>query len=153
MKPEDLAAIEVTALTLNEGTNVSPADVAELYMRLRVAQKRLADLRSTVEAAIIEWIEDNGPVDMGEAELVTRLDKKERIRDPDEALLEALTRLEYDADQIAKVLSRNALKPGACEAIIGKDFREKHFAVETTKRLDDSKVKKKLAVIEKRYLK
>ena len=151
-KPLTPEEIEKQAILLMPGEH-TPEDAADLYLKLRFLQSRVREATATVEACLVEWIETEGGIPVGEHTLLTRIAKTEKVRDPGRALLEALTRLDYDSDEIAKVLSTNALKPGACAQIIGQDFRDKHFKIETKTTLDQTKVKKALAMIENKYLK
>lgn len=131
-------------------------EARDFWLLWQQAKKVFKRMNEQADAVLQEFIEDNGAFDVGDPEegvrVSLRQSRTEKVKDLSAALLEALTRLDYDPDELVKILSASALKAGAAGKVIGPDFREKHFKVTYAQKLDDGKARRELSATPLRFL-
>lgn len=116
-------------------------EVADLYEARKALKYRLDEWMRIIDEAIKEWIASNGePLVQtagGERRLYVAVDKITKVRDPRAAFKAVLLACGGDVDAVVDAISVNALKPGACKAILGDDWGS-HFEVKESTRLGEA---------------
>lgn len=127
------------------------AEALDLMAQVEKFQGQARELKSQLEAALIEYIDANGPIELGERRWYVGVDKQHKRRVELEAavgvLLEATS---GDLHTFCELLSAGALKPGACRTVLGDRFDEL-FETVTTKDLKTGAAKRVVKMVDERF--
>jgi hypothetical protein len=132
-KPRSVAVLNRGDTSLVLGIESSEAfrdddEALEAFVWLEGLKKQFSQAKAEVEQLIILHIQATGrPLILGGQAIKVGTSSTEPCVDVSKAVDEALGLLGGDIDTFVELLARNALKPGACGTILGKEFREKHF--------------------------
>jgi hypothetical protein len=120
----------------------SPSDqVADLYQQTENAKRLLAHIIEVRNECLLEWLAANGnELPMGDTKLYAGKRTDEKLRDLHAALDSALRLSGGDVEVIEGLLSANALKPGACAAAFGDEWRAEHFEKRTSPKVEVKKL-------------
>ncbi len=144
-----LLTINQSVLTMTPATAAD--DVAELMQRIDFAKQHLRELEQQFKAALIEWINTNGDLTIGDKRYYVTTAKRTKPKDL-AALTEAVMQATGgDFDKFVKTLGANAYKLGACKTVLGDEW-DIHFTVEPVDDLKTGKPKKEVKCIDERFV-
>lgn len=105
--------------------------VLETHHALDFMQDRIREMRKSLDARLIEWIEANGAITFGTKRLYVGSKKETKVIDLRQAVEALLAECGGDFDTFCGCLASGALKHGACKAVMKPESYEQHFETVT----------------------
>jgi hypothetical protein len=141
-----VADIERDMLALIEGITVeSPMeDVATAHGKVENLMRNARELKAMLEAALIPWCEQNGPITVGPMQTKAVAYENETKCQDVTGTVEAIMATDRGFAALGECLSVNALKPGACKKALAPEDFERLFVTTRKPVLRDGKPAKKL---------
>jgi hypothetical protein len=136
---------------MTEITPITPTSsieqIADNLGRLKALAERARELKKQFDEQLLEYIEANGDVTIGEVRYYAGYEKETKCVDVPGALSCLLFLCGGEMEEFAGVLSANAIKHGAAKKYMLPEMYEKHFVTSMKPDLKEGKpVKKVLAV-------
>lgn len=117
--------------------DAEPSAAAEAYMRVLSVERQAKEIRALFEEQMLPWLAlHENELTVGDTKLYAGVGKSEKVRDLKAACVSALDALGGDWDAFVELLSSNALKPGAAEAVLGEEWRREHFEVKRKEKVE-----------------
>lgn len=145
----DLAEIRSRVVLLSPDAPVDA--VADVLTRLEYAAKYLRDMRSQAEERILEYVTENGPVEIGDVRYFAGVEKTTVCKDTKGATEAILSASGGDLDTFCSQLTTNPFKYGAVKLLIGQERWLDFFEVRERAALKDGKPEKKLIAINTKF--
>lgn len=145
----DLAEIRSRVVLLSPDAPVDA--VADVLTRLEYAAKYLREMRSQAEERILEYVTENGPVEIGDVKYYAGTEKKTVCRDTRGAAEAVLDATAGDLDTFCQQLSAQPFKYGALKLLLGQERWAKFFDVVETPDLKTGKPERKLLSVNQKY--
>jgi hypothetical protein len=118
--------------------------VADIFTRVKSAKAYMREIEASLEAALIDWIEEHGDLQVCEKRYYVGRETKVSCTDKAGAI-EAILRASYgDVATLLGVLCSEPFKPGATLVLVGPEAFQQCFASEVTKDLKTGKPKRVL---------
>lgn len=145
-----LAKSEAVIAKLNTESELSTAvDSIEL---LDALGQRVKELKAQHEAALIEYLAENGDIEIGDRRYYVGQAKNVKCNSVPKAFYAMIEHYDGDFEQIAKeCLSSNAIKHGAFKTVLGEDKFRVHFTTTVVPDLKTGKPKKVVGKQDKRF--
>ncbi len=145
---EELAlVISDTPLGLPLTTSCSIEDVSRRMDVIDAMKRRLKELECEFDQQMMEWIDANGDVTIGEKRYYNGYEKETKCIDGRGAVESLLVACNGDLDQFCGCLASGALKPGASRSVLSPEAFARFFETREKKSLKEGKpVRKVLAV-------
>jgi hypothetical protein len=146
------AAVDALHLKTN-----APVDIVlELLDRMEVIQQRAKQAKEVIEQAVVEWIEVNGEIEMGDIRWYVGEYKTTKCTNVAEFLAIIQTVLEDQPDDIAAIMTSQPFKHGATRSLLEKlnlsGVYDEHFVTESRPNLKTGKPRKGLHKVNEHFL-
>lgn len=139
-------------------TDTDAEAMGDLWQRVEIAKKRMRELSTRLEAAMLEHVTANGDLTVGTLRFYAGKEKTVTCTDKAETLLNLFGTIgghftldKELADAVANVLAAEPFKYGEARKVLGDMFPET-FRVETVPDLRTGKAKKVLKQADTRYI-
>jgi hypothetical protein len=132
----------------------TPRETLLMAMEFVAALKEATRLLSErVESKAIEWIGQNGEIEVGEVRYYVAPNRTTKCKDLGRTLEAMLKATGGDFAETVRCLSTGAFKPGACRELLPEDEFVDLFETVETPDLKEGKPKKRLQKVNERFLK
>jgi len=106
----------------------SPEEVLKGINTLRYITQVVREMKADADAHLVGWLEAHGgELEDGDTRWYVGNKTREKCRSLGTAFESLVDATSGDIDRIVSVLSSNAIKPGAAESELGKEWRALHF--------------------------
>lgn len=125
--------MDTQALTRRAATLTTREDaeaVAALISDMEAAARQIREARATLKDRLRDWIDENGPITVGEARWYVGTTTRHKLTNPEAALLDLLDATDGDLTAIAGALAANGIKIGALRELAGTEAVERAFTSE-----------------------
>lgn len=126
-------------------------DCARAIEALKVLQDVVKERRALLEAALIDWIELNGELEINDNRYWVGPDKDEKCRDKKKTLYYTLDSTGGDLDAVVDYMVAQPWKPGALKPVL-KERWDECFEVLIRDKLKEGKPQKRLQQTNTRFL-
>jgi len=137
-------------LEVNEDTTHD--HIRHMQDAVEAAVARVAEVRTVWTQALIEWINANGDLVVGDIRYYVGTSKTTKCIDKGQTLFNILDAAAGDLDSVARCLSANAWKPGECRGILKGELWDENFTVEPVMDLKTGKPKKQVNRVDSKFL-
>ena len=145
----DLATVSEQCRSIT--ADMSIEQVMDIRNDLMVIEDRVREAKKSLNAALMEYIEANGPFQVGEVKYYVGEKKKTVCVDVPTCIEALLTRLGGDFGEFCKLLASQPLKPGAARGVLEKEW-DQHFRVEIVKDVKTGKPVREAKAVNEKFL-
>lgn len=118
--------------------------VADIFNRIKAAKTHVREIEASLEAALIEWIDEHGELVVCDKRYYVGRETKIRCTDKAGAMDAVLSSAYGDVATLLGVLCSEPFKPSATLVLVGPEAFQRCFASEVTKDLKTGKPKRVL---------
>jgi len=134
-------------------TAMSPDQVAQTWSTLLALEKRMREVKNSMRDQMIEWIDANGELLIGDVRYYVGTVTKNRCNDITRTLEQVMNSAGGSMEDVAGTLSSNAFKHGATRNLVGDAKFHELFTVEQVPDLKTGKPRRELKSADTRFLK
>lgn len=127
-------------------------DVAYALNRLDSYMQFGRELKQRLEEAVIDWIQANGDLVIGDVRYYVGVRKTTKCIDVAAAVDALLAASGGDMQAFVACLASDALKHGAAKKVLGEQW-DRYFKVEAKPKLENEQPKKELMKVDERFVK
>lgn len=131
------AEIEAQVLALTD--LVTAAEAAQMLLLVKSLLHRAKLIRSLLDDKLIEWIDRNGPLEVGDIQYFVGFPTTTRCIDIRQTMQLLLAGLDGDWEGVVPYLSSQPFKQGSCRSILAPADWERVFEVTRTPKLKEGK--------------
>lgn len=146
----DIADVETDIASIQP--ELTPDQVAAVLVRADGYIRRALDLKKQLEAALLEYVQERGPIEIGTVRYYAGTKKTTKCKDVASCLESLLTACGGDLGLVAQALAAQPVKHGAASKILGDADYVRLFETVEEPDLKDGKPLKKLQRTDTRFL-
>ena len=125
--------------------------VLHLYNAVNYATQRMTEIKRVMNERLIDWINQNGDVTIGDQRLYVGNDKKIKCVNPQAVVDEYLDN--HSIEDLVADLASNAFKYGAVRARLGDAIFDKAFVTEIVQDVKTGKPRKSVKTADSKFIK
>lgn len=149
MSETSIATLEEQCLSITNDMTVE--QVMEIRERLMFAETRVKEAKASLNAALMDYIDANGPFVVGDTRFYNGVKKTTKCKSVPKCVEALLTANSGDFDEFCKVLAAQPIKHGAAKGILG-DAWDEHFEVIEQQDVKTGKPKRETKAVDTRFL-
>lgn len=152
MSDNSLSIRDAESLVLEVNTDTPREQVVQAIDRIDFLKRTARELDQQLKAALIEWIDANGEITIGESRYYVGSKKAVKCRDAEQTLEALMTATGGDFAKVCDCLTSNAWKHGAARGVLDDAEFERCFHTVVQKEAKTGRAVREVKQINERFV-